>query len=238
LFVRVRYMPMPLLDRLVSLVVPPLCVSCLEPELSGEAVCPACRARLVQLCDPRCERCGAPVVTPLPRCPECRGRALSFGSAWAPFAYEGTARRLVGALKARGATRATTVMATEIATRAPPGLLRGTLVPVPAHPTRRRRAGLNQAAWLAGALGRAVGLPVADPLLRSRGSSAQVGLARAERLANPRHSIRSRRPPPDGRLVLVDDVYTTGATLDACAHALAEAGAVEVVAVTFARATR
>jgi predicted amidophosphoribosyltransferase len=231
-------MTTPLLDRLLSLVVPPLCVSCREPELTGRAVCPPCHGLLVPLPNPRCERCGAPVVTASSRCPECRGRALAFRSAWAPFAYEATARRLVGALKLRGATRAATVMGTEVARRAPPGLLHGTLVPVPAHPARRRGSGLNQAAWLAGVIGRAAGLPVADALVRGRGGRPQVGLARHERLANPRGSVQAARVPRAARLVLVDDVYTTGATLDACAHALAGAGATDIVAVTFARATR
>jgi predicted amidophosphoribosyltransferase len=231
-------MTTPLLDRLVSLVVPPLCVSCREPELTGRAVCPRCRSLLVPLPDPRCDRCGAPVVAASPVCPECRGRVLAFRRAWAPFAYEATARRLVGALKSRGATRAATVMGTEIAKRAPPGLVHGTLVPVPAHPARRRDSGLNPAAWLAGVLGRTAGLPVADALVRCRGGTPQVGLARRERLANARGSVRASRQPRAGRLVLVDDVYTTGATLDACAHALAGAGGTDIVAVTFARTTR
>jgi predicted amidophosphoribosyltransferase len=76
-----------LLDTLISLVVPPVCVVCREPELSGLVVCDPCRTRLVRLRDPRCSRCGAPVVTSAPRCPECRGRALAFRTAWAPFAY-------------------------------------------------------------------------------------------------------------------------------------------------------
>ena len=129
-------------------------------------------------------------------------------------------------------------MGAEIASRAPPGLLCGTLVPVPAHPARRRRAGMNQAAWLANALGNRSRLPVADVLARSRSSTPQVGLARRERLVNARGSVRPGRTPPTGRLVLVDDVYTTGATLDACARALLAAGGEDVVAVTFARALR
>lgn len=227
-----------LLERLLSLVVPPLCAACREPELEGAAVCPACRARLVPLLDPRCAHCGAPVVTASPRCPECRGRGLSFGSAWAPFAYEATARRLVIALKSLGATRSAAFMAFEIASRAPPGLLGGTLVPVPAHAARRRRHGLNQAAWLARALGRLGGLAVVDVLERDRSSTPQIGLARRDRLVQARDSVSARRAPPAGRLVLVDDVYTTGATLDACARVLRGAGGRDVVAVTFARATR
>jgi ComF family protein len=231
-------MPTPLLDRLVALLVPPLCAVCREPELSGDVVCPACRRRLVALPDPRCARCGAPVVTRVTRCPECRGRALAFRTAWSPFAYESSARGLVAALKSRGATPAARLMAAEIASRAPPGLLGGTLVPVPAHPARQRREGMNQAGCLAVALGRAVGLPVGPCLRRLPGSRPQVGLARGQRLANARGSVRAEPPFPAGRLVLVDDVYTTGATLDACARALSSTGAREVVAVTFARATR
>jgi ComF family protein len=234
----VAHVPALLLDRLISLVVPPLCAACREPELFGVVVCSSCRASLVALPEPRCGGCGAPLIVSAPRCPECRGRALAFRTAWAPFAYEGTARELVAGLKLRGTTRAAGFMSTEIASRAPPDLLRGTLVPVPAHPARRRRAGMNQAAWLARELGRVTRLPVADVLERVRRSTPQVGLARRARLINARDSVKARRPPPGGPLVLVDDVYTTGATLDACARALDARGGEEVVAITFARALR
>jgi predicted amidophosphoribosyltransferase len=231
-------MPGSLARGLLSLVVPPLCVACRDPELSGSPVCPDCRARLVRLPEPRCERCGAPVPRRVSACVECRGRALAFTSAWAPLAYDGVARLLVAALKSRGSLTAASFMAGEVACRAPGGLLTGTLVPVPAHPARRLREGFNQAAAIAHEIARDRPLGVADVLRRAGPSRAQVGLERRARLANARGSVRSARRPPEGPLVLVDDVYTTGATLDACAHALLAAGGGPVAAVTFARAIR
>jgi ComF family protein len=132
-------------------------------------------------------------------------------------------------------------MAAELAQRAPPDLLAGALVPVPAHPGRARRHGFNQALELARSLARITGCPSFDVLARE-GVRTQVGLERGARLRNARRSIRMRggtaRMPTGRSVTLVDDVYTTGATLDACAAALREAGAEQVFAVTFARAVR
>jgi ComF family protein len=225
--------------QLVSLIVPPLCAACREPELSGTALCLDCRSRLVSLAGPRCVRCGAPCAHEAADCRECRGRRLAFSCAWAPFAYAGVARQVVSALKSRGTVAVARSMAREIAGRAGDGLIDGTLVPVPAHAVRRRRHGFNQAGSIARALGATTSLPVRDLLTRTGTGVPQVGLERGERLANARASIQSRsRTRGPGRVVLVDDVYTTGATLDACARALTAAGTEEIVAVTFARAIR
>jgi predicted amidophosphoribosyltransferase len=230
-----------LVRALTALVVPPLCVACREPELSGSPVCPGCEALLVALPAERCRRCGAPVGRECQRCGECRGRALAFEGAWAPFAYEGTTRDLVAALKSRGALSAAAFMGAAAAAGAPPSLLEGTLVPVPAHPLRRRRHGFNHAAELARAVGRRAGLPVLDALRREGPTRPQVGLERGARLANARRSVTVRTLPAgaiEGPMLLVDDVYTTGATLDACARALLAAGAARVAALTFARTVR
>jgi ComF family protein len=224
---------------LLSLVVPPLCAGCREPELSGDAVCPDCRSRLVALPVPRCSRCGAPTTYPRARCRECRDRRLVFARAWSPFAYEGVCRGLVGALKSRAALPVAELMAAALAARAPAELLIGPLVPVPAHSGRRRRHGFNQSAAIAAALGRRAGLPVRDVLRRAGRVAPQVGLERRARIANARGSVEIKpRVAPPREAVLVDDVYTTGATLDACAKALVAAGAEQVVALTFARAVR
>jgi ComF family protein len=195
------------------------------------------------LVPPLCWSCGAHARGGRPLCGTCR-RSLAFLSrdpvplagvwAWAPVAYEGPARDLVRALKFRGALSLAGEMAALAVASAPPGLLRGALVPVPLHPVRLRRRGFNQAAVLAEAIRRRTGLAISDCLRRRGPGPPQVGRGRSARLSGPAGSIDPRARPPDVAL-LVDDVVTTGATLAACAAALREAGAREVAALAFAR---
>jgi ComF family protein len=156
-------------------------------------------------------------------------------------AYEGAARELVRGLKFHGARALADPMAALIVANAPEELLPHTadarpqeLVPVPLHPARRRRRGFNQAVIIAAALARRSRLTVTDCLARSGPQGTQVGRRRSERLAAAPGSIRTHGPIP-ARVILVDDVATTGATLASCARALRAAGAREVRAVTFAR---
>ncbi len=190
------------LRSLVSIVAPPLCVSCGASAGSAEPLCARCRAELRWL----------------PPDPAPYG--------WAPLAYEGGARALVRALKFRGAVGLAATMAAQIAATAPDELLDGfTLVPVPIHPARLRRRGYNQAEWLALELGERRGCPVSVCLERVGSEASQVGLNRIERIDSIQQTIRVR----DGyeapeRVVVVDDVITTGATIDACLGALFAAG--------------
>lgn len=226
-----------MLTAIRSAIVPPLCVCCREPEPSGSALCADCRNRLEPISDPRCLCCGAP-GSDAAGCGECRGRNLNFDRAWAGFRYEGVGRDVVRALKIRARIAAAPAMAEQIAARAPAGLLRGTLVPVPVHRQRQRREGFNQAAELARALGRICAVQTAAVLERD-GSGRQVGLERRARIANARDSVSAL--PAASKIdtaILIDDVYTTGATLDACAHALRAAGVERIEALSFARAVR
>jgi predicted amidophosphoribosyltransferase len=194
-------------------------------------VCGACRRALPWLGGPRCRRC----ALPLARDHACPAERQAFAAAWAPVAYAGVARDLVAALKFAHARPLADVMAAHLA-RAPAALLDGAaLVAVPAHPAHARARGYDQAALLAAALARRTGAPLARPLRRRGPARSQLGASRAQRLEDGRVVVTAVRAPPP-RVLLVDDVHTTGATLDACARALRAAGAADVGAVTWARA--
>jgi ComF family protein len=204
-----------LVEFVGGLVAPPICWSCSGLARRGEPLCVGCRLSLQRLAD-------EPVL-------------LSGVRVWAPVAYTGPARDLVRALKFRGAIGLSDAMAAQIVANVPPGLLDGVaLVPVPLHPRRLRSRGYNQAAAIAEAVGRRTGLEVADCLARAGPAVTQVGRDRAQRNQGPAGSIEAAGAAPE-RVVLVDDVVTTGATLGACRHALAGAGATHVTAVCFAR---
>lgn len=152
------------------------------------------------------------------------------------MAHDGPARALVAALKFRGALAAADLMAAQIVAGAPAELLaQATLVPVPAHPARRRARGYDQAALLARALARRTQQPTTTCLTRDGAPQRQLGAGRRTRRAAGRLDVRCAHPAPH-HAVLVDDVHTTGATLDACARALREGGAERVAAVTYTRA--
>jgi ComF family protein len=219
------------LSELLALIVPPACAACRAPLADADRlVCAACVRELPWLRGVRCRRCG------LPRhrhggCPAARA---AFDAAWAPLAYDGVARRLVGALKFAAALPLADLMAAHMAANLPAALrVADAVVPVPAHPGRRRRRGFDPAAVLARALAGRLDLPL-SACLRRGGGRRQVGAGRAQRRDPSRLAVKLRAPPPP-RVLLVDDVHTTGATLDACARALVAGGCESVVAVSYAR---
>jgi predicted amidophosphoribosyltransferase len=220
-----------MLAALIALAVPSRCAACRAPaRRADDVLCGECRRALPWLVAPCCPRC----ALPLPCGRRCPAREAAFDTAWSAVAYEGVARDALHALKFAAARPLAAVMAAQIAACAPPELLCGVLVAVPAHPARRRKRGFDPAELLARALARRAGLPLERTLRRSGAPSRQLGASRDVRLAGERLGFAARGPAPTVA-VLVDDVHTTGATLDACARALREAGAGRVVAISWAR---
>ena len=167
-------------------------------------------------------------------CPRCRRRPSALSSCAAIGVYDGALRAILHALKYDGRRTVAGPLARLIRIHCV-GVLEGAdlLVPVPLHRRRRRRRGFNQA----DAIARSIGLPARALLRRVRATPSQTDLPAAQRHANVRGAFRlAWRADVSGlRIVLVDDVCTTGATLESCARVLREAGAADVRAVTVAR---
>ena len=223
-----------MLEALLSVVLPGRCAVCERP---GAPLCDSCRRGLVRLSEPLCERCGSPGPWPVRRCAECTGRRIAFARARAAIVYEDRARRLVREWKEHGRRRLAEEAAALVADVIPRPRAALALTYVPGDPERSWERGDVGPRRLAAALGRRWDLPVHDLLRRTHGRRRQRELALADRRRNVRGSVVAVRESP--RVVcLVDDVYTSGATADACAAALRKVGATRVEVVTLARAVR
>lgn len=219
----------------LDVLLPQRCAACGRP--GREPLCDGCVTALVRVGPSGCLRCGAPGPWPVSRCAECAGRRLAFASARAAIVYDPSARRLVRAWK-EGARRSLAPALAAIVAEAVPRPQADVLTAVPADRLRSRERGHAPSGRLAAALGHAWELPVRDLLGRTRAVGRQAGLSLPERRRNVRGAFAVILAPVPGRVCLVDDVYTTGATANACASALRRAGARRVEVVCLARAVR
>jgi ComF family protein len=227
----------------LGVALPQLCAACREP-VAGEGLCAACWSKLSFIAPPYCERLGIPFpFDPGPGVLSMEAIAdpPAYDRARAAVRFDETARTLVHALKYADRLDLAPIMGRWMA-NAGRDLTReaDVLVPVPLHWRRQWARRFNQSALLAEVVGKASGLRVSHGALRRvKATAQQVGLARAERARNVQGAFAVR---PDARievagrrLVLVDDVLTTGATLEACTRALMRAGAAGVDVLVFAR---
>jgi competence protein ComFC len=218
---------------LLDLVLPQRCLVCAA---AGRQLCVDCRSSLPRIEPPLCERCGAPTAWPVARCRECSGRRLGFATARAAVVYDAAVRRLVAGWKERGlrtlAAEAAVIVAERVAR--PDDAV---LTFVPADPGRRLHRGHNPSEKLAEALAEVWALPCERLLARVGGGQRQRGLSLADRRRNVSEAFAAQAMAGSA-VVLVDDVYTSGATAAAAATALRRTGVPRVDVVSFARAIR
>ena len=222
----------PYAEALTDLFYPQRCVGC--SRRASDVLCRPCFEVLPRIKPPVCGRCGLPTAFEVYGCDGCRSVELAFDGVRAPLRYEGVGKGAVHALKYGGYRPVVDrLMAPLMA-----GLLEGerfdAVVAVPLHRSRLARRGFNQAEVMGRAVALRTGTPFLDKLRAVRGTRDQVELTAASRRENVGGAFEARGPVT-GRVLLVDDVMTTGATLHECARVLKTNGTREVHALTLCR---
>ena len=221
-------------DSLINLLFPPHCGGC---KASGSLWCNACQAGLRSICAPMCEKCGKPNVASR-LCNSCRAHPLQIDFIRSVVIFQGTLRQAIHRFKYQRLSSLARPLGDLLAEYWVAHDLRADwITPVPLHAARQRDRGYNQAGLLAARLSQRVGVPMAAALLRrTRATAVQMELDAAQRRANVAGAFECDAPQVlNKRVVVIDDVCTTGATLDACAAALFQAGAASVFGLTLAR---
>ena len=232
-------------NALLDVILPPICHICHSfiPNAERLHICPSCREQLPLVSSPLCPICGIPFagIGNDHRCGACLTHQPHFDTARAPFLYEGAVRDLIHAFKYNRLTH----LRHPLALLALEGLDEcrdpHLIVPVPLHRSRLRQRGFNQAALLGSVLSRQLSLPMLpDALVRNRRTEPQIELSGAERRLNVKGAFSVKKPDlvAGKRILLLDDVMTTGSTMDECAKELKKAGAAMVIAATIARTAR
>jgi len=221
-----------MLDRAVDVLFPRACAGC---GAGPWPFCETCARALVPLEPPWCRRCGRPSPTDVDRCGDCPPPPIT--SVRSAFAYQGPARDAIRRLKFSGWRGVADALADALAALGPPPADAVSWVPLARG--RRAERGFDQAGVLARAVARELGLPAGAFVRRRIETAPQSRRTREERLramADAFTRIPGKRAPE--RLLLVDDVLTTGATASSCAAALLEAGAREIHLLTACRSFR
>jgi ComF family protein len=232
-----------ILKGLIDLIFPALCGGPLAEDDRGK-ICPNCLRSVRFISPPICPKCGVPFVSRSVEdhlCGQCLRREWHFGSARALGLYEGPIREAIHAFKYEGKAFLAKPLV-GLLDRAYPFMDFGSydlLVPVPLHPKRLRERGFNQALVLARVIGRREGVSCTGFVLRkTRPSAPQIHLSPTEREKNVKGSFAVADPAKvrGKKVLLIDDVMTTGATVNECARGLLKAGAMGVDVFTLARA--
>ncbi len=224
---------------LLDLLYPPNCIVC---KASNSWFCPSCLSKILLITPPVCGRCGMPVVANALVCRQCQKNPLAHidGIRSASYFEDNPVRAAVHFLKYRNRKAVAAILAGLLADAyGRYQLVADTIVPVPLHPTRFRERGYNQSELLARELSKLLGLALnTKTLRRTRATQSQMTLNQAERHQNVADAFACGGLNLAGqRVLLIDDVCTTGSTLQACADALKQSGVVAVWGLTLARAS-
>jgi ComF family protein len=234
-----------LVEAAVSLLYPPVCAICGDSIRAGKYLCTECGAKAVRIIAPFCQKCSEPFegsITGAFTCANCSHRTIHFDAAVAAYRGRGIVRQIIHEFKYGRQIHLRHVVAHWLRAALDDERLRGqrfdVIVPVPLHPTRQRERGFNQASLIAELLSAQTSIPARPLLERTRYTTTQTALDRSERMENLHNAFRLRKNGDVRglRVLLVDDVLTTGSTLNECARVLKRAGAFSVHAATAARA--
>ena len=226
--------PAALPHRLLDLLYPPRCAGCGR---GGEWSCALCRRQTLPVPQPYCHRCGQPLTRS--DCRSCAAVLPVVEAVRAATLFEGPIRQAIHRLKYSNLTAVAPALGQLLAeTYQQAGWSVDVIVPVPLHPARQRQRGYNQAERLGRPLAASLAIPLAPQALRRhRATGDQIGLDPAGRRANVAgaFAVAQAATVVGKTVLLVDDVATTGCTLDACAQALFDSGAMGVLALVLAR---
>ena len=234
-----------LFRALASLVYPPTCTICSASVGPREYLCVDCEGKLSRIVPPFCAKCSEPfdgAITNPFSCASCSHRVLYFDAAVSAYRSRGIIRQVILNFKYGRQAHLCHLVARWLIASLDDSRIRepafDAIIPVPLHPAKQRERGFNQAALLADRVAPCLGIPVRPVLQRIRFTTTQTAFDRAERIQNLRHAFRLRRNGDvrNLRVLLIDDVLTTGSTLSECARVLKENGAHSVYAATAARA--
>lgn len=220
--------------RLLDLLFPPRCVNC---ERLGSALCAECLTTIQPISTPTCKRCGNPLSDPESVCFDCRAHPRTVTLIQSVCWHDGAIRRAVHALKYERRRDLAPILSQYLAASlASSELAIDIITGVPLYPTRELERGYNQADLLAIDTASACRLRYARVMRRTRATRDQVGLGPVERRQNVENAfVADAKQIAAKNVLLIDDVATTGATLDACAVALFDAGASAVYGLTLTR---
>ena len=234
-----------LFEAATSLLYPPVCTICGGRTQPGEYLCEQCESKAVRIVAPFCQQCSEPfegAITTVFTCANCAHRTIYFDAAVAAYRGRGIVRQIIHDFKYGRQVHLRHPVARWLCAAFDDERLSGRrfdlIVPVPLHPTRQRERGFNQAGLLAEFLSARISIPCKPVLERVRYTTTQTALDRAERMENLHNAFRLRKKANVRglRVLLIDDILTTGSTLSECARVLKRARAVSVYAATAARA--